>query len=69
MARSLRNGDFDLVLAIQSPSSPDRWYRVLLDRARALAGETVLSCDCTGWKQDAVRRVTRLCIAPAGGSD
>lgn len=38
MARSLRNGDFDLVLAIQSPSSPDRWYRVLLDRARALAG-------------------------------
>ncbi|NTU84939.1 MAG: hypothetical protein HGA45_37170 [Chloroflexales bacterium] len=68
MARSLRNGDFDLVLAIQSPSSPDRWYRVLLDRARALAGETVLSCDCTGWKQDARNAAARRALA-AGRSD
>ena len=68
MARSLRNGDFDLVLAIQSPSSPDRWYRVLLDRARALAGETVLSCDCVGWKQDARNLAARRALA-AGRSD
>jgi|GEM_PF-1121474 len=68
MARSLRNGDFDLVLAIQSPSNPDRWYRVLLDRARALAGETVLSCDCMGWKQDAHNAAARRALA-AGRSD
>ncbi|NTU79277.1 MAG: hypothetical protein HGA45_07710 [Chloroflexales bacterium] len=78
MARSLRSGDFDLVLAIQSPSSPDRWYRVLLDRARALTGETVLSCDCVGWRQDernaAARRAiaagsaTRACVCPAAAS-
>ncbi len=68
MARSLRNGDFDLVLAIQSPSSPDRWYRVLLDRARALAGETVLSCDCVGWRQDARNAAARRALA-AGLSD
>lgn len=68
MARSLRNGDFDLVLAIQSPSSADRWYRVLLDRARALAGETVLSCDCTGWRQDARNAAARRALA-AGRSD
>ncbi|MEI8305490.1 MAG: hypothetical protein WCF99_00360 [Chloroflexales bacterium] len=68
MARSLRNGDFDLVLAIQSPSSPDRWYRVLLDRARAQAGETVLSCDCAGWLQDARNAAARRALA-AGRSD
>lgn len=68
MARSLRNGDFDLILAIQSPSSPDRWYRVLLDRASARAGETVLSCDCTGWRQDAKNLAARRALA-AGHSD
>jgi hypothetical protein len=68
MARSLRNGDFDLVLVIQSPSSPDRWYRVLLDRARAQAGETVLSCDCAGWLQDARNAAARRALA-AGRSD
>lgn len=68
MARSLRNGNFDLVLAIQSPSSPDRWYRVLLDRARAVAGEAVLSCDCTGWRQDARNLAARRALA-AGRSD
>jgi len=68
MARSLRNGDFDLVLAIQSPSSPDRWYRVLLDRARTLTGETVLSCDCVGWRQDARNLAARRALA-AGRSD
>jgi len=68
MARSLRNGDFDLVLAIQSPSSPDRWYRVLLDRSQACAGETVLSCDCVGWLQDARNAAARRALA-AGRSD
>jgi hypothetical protein len=68
MARSLRNGDFDLVLAIQSPSSPDRWYRVLLDRTRVLAGETVLSCDCVGWRQDARNGAARRALAE-GRSD
>jgi hypothetical protein len=68
MARSLRNGDFDLVLAIQSPASPDRWYRVLLDRARALVGETVLSCDCVGWRQDARNAAARRALV-AGRSD
>jgi len=63
MARSLRNGDFDLVLAIQSPSSPDRWYRVLLDRASARNGETVLSCDCVGWLQDARNLAARRALA------
>ena len=68
MARSLRNGDFDLVLAIQSPSSPDRWYRVLLDRAKAQTGETLLSCDCAGWLQDARNAAARRALA-AGRSD
>ena len=68
MARSLRNGDFDLTLAIQSPSSPDRWYRVLLDRASARVGETVLSCDCVGWRQDARNAPARRALA-AGRSD
>ncbi len=68
MARSLRNGDFDLVLAIQSPSSPDRWYRVLLDRVSALTGETVLSCDCVGWHQDGRNAAARRALA-AGRSD
>jgi len=68
MARSLRNGDFDLVLAIQSPSSPERWYRVLLDRSRTLTGETLLSCDCVGWLQDARNAAARRALA-AGHSD
>ena len=63
MARSLRNGDFDLTLAIQSPSSSDRWYRVLLDRASARVGETVLSCDCVGWRQDARNAPARRALA------
>ena len=44
MARSLRNGDYRLLLAVQSPRDPERWYRVLADNATG-----ALSCDCPAW--------------------
>jgi hypothetical protein len=50
MPRSLVNGDYSLVMAVESPSSSDSWYRVLADRQTG-----ALSCDCPPWtyKQDA----------------
>src|SRR3712207_6419358 len=44
MARSLRNGDYRLLLAVQSPRDAERWYRVLADNASG-----ALSCDCPAW--------------------
>lgn len=44
MPRSLANGDYSLVMAIESASRANRWYRVLVDR---LTG--ALSCDCASW--------------------
>lgn len=49
MARSLRNGDYALVLAMQSSSNQDTWYRVLCDQAALQRGHTILSCDCPRW--------------------
>jgi hypothetical protein len=53
MSRSLANGDYSLVMAVESSSRPDNWYRVLADRHTG-----ALSCDCPPWtfKQD--RQVT-----------
>jgi hypothetical protein len=50
MPRSLANGDYSLVMAVESSSSSDSWYRVLADRQTG-----ALSCDCPPWtfKQDA----------------
>jgi len=31
MPRSLANGDYRLVMAVESSSRPDSWYRVLAD--------------------------------------
>jgi hypothetical protein len=49
MPRSLANGDYSLVMAIESASRANSWYRVLADRQ---SGN--LSCDCPSWtfKQD-----------------
>ena len=49
MPRSFANGDYSLVLAVESSSRPDSWYRVLADRHTG-----ALSCDCPPWtfKQD-----------------
>jgi hypothetical protein len=44
MPRSLTNGDYNLVMAIESASRANSWYRVLSDR---LTGN--LSCDCPSW--------------------
>jgi hypothetical protein len=44
MARSLANGDYSLIMAIESASRPNSWYRVLADR---LNGN--FSCDCPAW--------------------
>src|SRR5690242_9304444 len=41
MPRSLANGDYSLVLAIESSSRPDSWYRLLADRST-----NAFSCDC-----------------------
>jgi hypothetical protein len=50
MPRSLANGDYSLVMAVESSSSTDSWYRVLVDRQTG-----ALSCDCPPWtfRQDA----------------
>lgn len=44
MPRSLANGDYRLVMAIESASSANSWYRVLTD---CRTGN--LSCDCPAW--------------------
>ncbi len=44
MPRSLANGDYSLVMAIESASRANSWYRVLAERR---TGD--LSCDCPSW--------------------
>jgi hypothetical protein len=44
MPRSLVRGDYSLVIAIESSSRPNSWYRVLADRQSG-----ALSCDCPPW--------------------
>jgi hypothetical protein len=44
MPRSLANGDYSLVMAIESASRANSWYRVLADRHTGN-----LSCDCPSW--------------------
>lgn len=44
MPRSLARGDYSLVLAIESASRSDSWYRILADRRSG-----ALSCDCPTW--------------------
>jgi hypothetical protein len=44
MPRSLANGDYSLVMAIESTSRANSWYRVLADRRTGN-----LSCDCPAW--------------------
>jgi hypothetical protein len=41
MPKSLLRGDYSLLLAVESSSRPDSWYRVLTDRQLG-----ALSCDC-----------------------
>ncbi len=44
MPRSLANGDYRLLMAIESASHANTWYRILIDpRTNAL------SCDCPAW--------------------
>jgi hypothetical protein len=44
MPRSLARGDYRLALAIESASTPDTWYRQLVD-----VRSGALSCDCPRW--------------------
>jgi hypothetical protein len=44
MPRSLANGDYSLIMAIESASRANSWYRVLSDRQ---SGN--ISCDCPAW--------------------
>jgi hypothetical protein len=44
MPRSLVNGDYSLIMAVESASRANSWYRVLSDRQ---SGN--LSCDCPAW--------------------
>jgi hypothetical protein len=44
MPRSFAQGDYSLVMAIESSSRPSSWYRVLADRQSG-----ALSCDCPPW--------------------
>src|SRR5689334_11473787 len=44
MPRSLARGDYSLLMAVESSSRPNSWYRVLVDRQSRL-----LSCDCPVW--------------------
>jgi hypothetical protein len=44
MPKSFARGDYSLLLAIESSSRPDSWYRVLADRQTG-----ALSCDCPPW--------------------
>lgn len=44
MPRSLARGDYRLLMAIESASQPNAWYRILINpRTNAL------SCDCPAW--------------------
>lgn len=55
MPRSFANGDYSLVMAVESSSRADSWYRVLADRQTG-----ALSCDCPPWtfRQDAQARTS-----------
>jgi hypothetical protein len=44
MPRSLANGDYRLLMAIESSSRANSWYRVLIDPRTS-----ALSCDCPAW--------------------
>ena len=44
MPKSLAHGDYSLLMAVESASRPDSWYRVLSDRTTH-----ELSCDCPAW--------------------
>lgn len=44
MPRSLARGDYSLVLAVESASRSDSWYRILAGRRSG-----ALSCDCPTW--------------------
>jgi hypothetical protein len=41
MPRSFVNGDYTLLLAVESASRPESWYRILVDRRSG-----AVSCDC-----------------------
>lgn len=66
MPRSLANGDYSLVMAIESASRANSWYRVLVDHHT-----DNFSCDCPTWifRQDGGQRSckhTRLANQLAG---
>ena len=44
MPRSLAHGDYRLLMAFESASRANSWYRVLIDHQSGL-----LSCDCPAW--------------------
>src|SRR5260221_13362108 len=74
MPRSLAHGDYRLMMAVESASRANSWYRVLINRQ---SGQ--LSCDCPSWtfRQDAGSpdtgrsckhtRIAYLLMNPEGG--
>jgi hypothetical protein len=59
MPRSLVRGDYNLLMAIESSSRANSWYRVLVDRQSRL-----LSCDCPIWtfNRQEDRQGNRACL-------
>jgi hypothetical protein len=56
MARSLAGGDYRLLMAVESASRADSWYRICVDvRSQAL------SCDCVAWIKQAAPPERRIC--------
>lgn len=56
MARSLAGGDYRLLMAVESASRAQTWYRICVDlRSHAL------SCDCVAWIKQAAPPERRIC--------
>jgi hypothetical protein len=69
MARSLAAGHYSLLMAIESSSRPDSWYRICQDR-----NSSELSCDCPSWIYSGSQRsckhtrIAQLLLMPASST-
>lgn len=56
MARSLAGGDYRLLMAVESASRANTWYRICVD-----LHNQALSCDCIAWIKQAAPPNRRIC--------
>jgi hypothetical protein len=56
MSRSLARGDYRLIMAIESASNGNQWYRICADVHTA-----ALSCDCVAWIKQRAAPGSRSC--------